>query len=71
LPKLDAGAGTALALSAARAASVTLTSRVLLQATPANENPIANMAAPSALIATQRVFSELLMAETSAGKLAG
>jgi len=61
LPKLDAGAGTVLARSAARAASVTLTSRVLLQATPANENLIANIAAPSALTATHRVFSEPLI----------
>ena len=60
MPRLAAGAGSALALSGARAASDTLISRVL-HATAVNENPIANMAAPSALTATQRVFSEPVM----------
>src|SRR6187399_2972261 len=56
LPKLAAGAGT-LTLSAARAASATLTSRALLQATAVNEKPTANIAAANALTATQREFS--------------
>ena len=58
LPRLEAGAGTTTALSVACAASLTLTSCGLLHATPVNAKPIANMAAPNALIATQRVFSE-------------
>jgi hypothetical protein len=56
LPKLAAGAGT-LTLPDARAASATLTSRGLLQATAANEKPTANIAAANALTATQREFS--------------
>src|SRR6478752_5524010 len=62
LLKLAAGAGT-LTLSAACAASATLTSRVLLQATPENEKPTANIAAPNALTATQRELSMPVIVE--------
>jgi len=68
LPKLAAGAGT-LTLSEARAASATLTSRELLQATHANEKPTANIAAANALTATQREFSmPVIVSKTSAGR---
>jgi len=67
LLKLAAGAGT-LTLAAARSASATVMPRELLQATPANENPTANIAAPNALIATQRESSMPTMNRTSAGR---
>jgi len=64
--ELPAGAGSELGL-AERPASETPRSREL-HATPTKENPIANMAAPSALTATQRVFSEPDILLTSTGR---